>query len=277
MKPVPNRHARDAALILTATACCLIAASCGPLSRPAAERQLYAIDPGGRSAATPPGPPDAARAAAHAAAPAAGPALRVRRLQVVKPYASTAFVYRTAGGAFRTDYYNGFVTPPADLLTGAVIDRLWSAGGFVTVVDSTSAVPARYVLEGSVTALYGDYTDRKAPRAVIGMRLFVLDDQTRGSRLVFQKDYRAAAPIKAGSVPSLVSGWNQALDSILQQVEADLPSRLSPEPTDDAIDRVPALRKTAAHPQEEPRSTHGEPRIEQRSSGGPERAVGVAK
>ena len=75
----------------------------------------------------------------------------------------------------------------------------------------------------------GDYTDRSAPRAVIEMRLFVLDEQADGPRLVFQKDYRAAAPIEPASVSSLVTGWNQAMRSIMEQLEADLPSRLTPE------------------------------------------------
>ena len=222
MKTDLNRYARNGGVVLTAGVC-LLAASCGPLSRPAADRQLFAIEPAARRADTPPRQPEVTSAAA-----AAAPALRVRRMQVARPYAGTGFVYRKAGGAFRSDYYNGFITPPAELLTSAVIDRLWNAGGFATVVDSTSAVPARYVLEGNVTALYGDYSDRNAPKAVIGMRLFVLDEHAKGSRLAFQKDYHAAVPIKAASASSLVSGWNQALDWILDQVEVDLPSRLPP-------------------------------------------------
>ena len=220
-----HRAARVAALTLTAAAC-VLTASCASLSRPATDRQLFAIDPG----APPPTlarsrPPDNVLTTASAD----GPSLRVRRLQVANPYAGSAFVYRTAGGAFRTDYYNGFIAPPAELLTGAVIDWLSRAGGFATVTDAASGVPARYVLEGSVTALYGDYADRKAPKALIRVKVFVLDEQARGPRLAFHKEYEATAPIRPASVSSLVDGWNKAARSVLEQLEADLPSRLAPE------------------------------------------------
>ena len=223
MRPCSHRLVSIAVAVVTVTACTFLA-SCGPLSRPAGDRDLFTIDPNG-----PWSEPSSRADARPTAAASGGAALRVRRLQVVNPYAGTAFVYRTAGGAFRTDYYNGFIAPPAELLTGAFVDRLSRSGGFVTVVDSTSSVPARYVLEGSVTALYGDYTDRSAPKAVISMRIFVLDEKAVGSRLAFQKEYRAAAPIKPASAPSLVDGWNRAANTILDQVVADLRSGLAPE------------------------------------------------
>jgi cholesterol transport system auxiliary component len=226
MRPSTHRAARVAAVTLTVAACVFIA-SCASLSRPATDRQLFAIDPGAPSAspAAPARPPNNSVKTASAAMPA----LRVRRLQVANPYAGTAFVYRTPGGAFRTDYYNGFIAPPAELLTGALVDWLSRAGGFATVTDAASTVPARYVLEGNVTALFGDYTDRKAPKAVIRIKIFVLDEQARGSRLAFHKEYEASAAIQPASVPSLVDGWNKALRSVLEQVQADLPSRLAPE------------------------------------------------
>ena len=234
MRPSTHCAARVAALTLTVVAC-VFTASCASLSRPATDRQLFAIDPGAPSLAPSRSPDNVVKTAS-----ANGPALRVRRLQVANPYAGTAFVYRTAGGAFRTDYYNGFIAPPAELLTGAVIDSLSRAGPFATVTDAASGVPARYVLEGNVTALYGDYTDRKAPKAVIRIKVFVLDEQARGSRLAFHKEYEATAPIQPASVPSLVDGWNKAARSVLEQLGADLPSRLAPE-----ADEPPALKVDA--------------------------------
>ena len=224
MRPSTNRAARIAAVTFTAAAC-IFMASCASFSRPATDRQLFAIDPGAPSQAAPARPPGSIVKTASVEMPA----LRVRRLQVVNPYSGTAFVYRRPGGAFHTDYYNGFIAPPAELLTGALIDWLSHAGGFATVTDAASSVPARYVLEGNVTALYGDYTDRKAPKAVIRIKVFVLDEQARGSRLAFQKEYEATAPIQPASVPSLVDGWNKAARSVLEQLGADLPSRLAPE------------------------------------------------
>src|SRR6476659_8638675 len=111
MRPSTNRAARVAAVTFTAAAC-LLMASCASLSRPATDRQLFAIDPGAPSQAAPTRPPGSIVKTASVEMPA----LRVRRLQVAKPNAGSAFVYRTAGGAYRTDYSNGFIAPPAELL-----------------------------------------------------------------------------------------------------------------------------------------------------------------
>ena len=237
MRHDTHRAARAAALTLT-TAACVFLVSCGPLSRPATDRELFTIEPGAPSQSL---APSRSPESVLKTSSADGSALRVRRLQVANPYAGTEFVYRTAGGSFRTDYYNGFIAPPAELLTGAVLDWLSRAGAFASVVDSTSTVPTRYVLEGNVTALYGDYTDRKAPKAVIRMKVFVLDEQARGSRLAFQKEYEATAPVRTASVRSLVEGWNQAARSVLEKLQVDLPSRLAPE-----VDKSPALKVDAS-------------------------------
>src|SRR5678815_1766745 len=104
MRLATHRAARAAAVTLTA-AVCLFAASCGPLSRPATDRELFTIDAVPPAPARLTRPPEAGAIPASAEAPTEAPALRIRRLQVVNPYAGTAFVYRKAGGGLRTDYY----------------------------------------------------------------------------------------------------------------------------------------------------------------------------
>jgi ABC-type uncharacterized transport system auxiliary subunit len=221
MRVHPNAFARTAVVAVTVTGCTL-ALSCGALSRPAPDRALFAIDPGPPPAASP-----SRESGARAADPPARQAvLRVRRLRVLSPYDAGAFVYRAGADEFRTDYYNGFVAPPAELLTGRLIEWLARTGPFDAVVDAGSAVPARYLLEGTVTALYGDYADRAAPTAVIAIKVFVLDESgAAGSnaRIAFQKEYRAAAPIQPGTAAGLVRGWGQALRQISEELTADLP------------------------------------------------------
>lgn len=201
-------------------ATCVFAASCSLLTRPAPERMLFAIDPGE--------PPQAALSHASsengATATPEREVLRVRRLRVASPYDGNGFVYRTHDDQFRTDYYNGFIAAPAELLTTELIGWLSRAGPFEAVVDAASAVPARYVLEGNVTALYGDYADQAAPRAVLAIRIFVLD-QLAKAQIVFQKEYQATAPITSGSATSLVKGWSSAFRSALEQIAADLTAR----------------------------------------------------
>ncbi|HEY2585632.1 MAG TPA: ABC-type transport auxiliary lipoprotein family protein [Tepidisphaeraceae bacterium] len=199
-------------ITLAAGAACLLATSCGNLAQPQPDKAFFAIDPGA--------PPAAPRR--H------GPVLQVSRLRVAAPYNGTAFVYRNKGGEFRSDYYNAFVAPPDQLLTGAVVRWLSAASPFNVVVDASSAVGGRYVLEGTVTDLYGDYTDPAAAKAVIAVHVFLLDEGGEDARIMFQKDYRSAVPIEPGNVNSLVSGWDRALRDILSQMTADLARTADP-------------------------------------------------
>lgn len=192
----------------------VLAASCASLSQPSPDKASFAIDPGS---------PTATLASQHVSvAPSTGNVLRVRRLKVASPYNTLGFVYRSGHGAFRTDYYNGFVAEPDQLLTGELVKWLSQAGPFDSVVDTASGVAARYVLEGDVTALYGDYTDKAAPKAVIALRVFLFDDPAANLSIVFQKTYEAAAPIAAGDAESLVRGWDDAYRTILTDLTNDL-------------------------------------------------------
>jgi uncharacterized lipoprotein YmbA len=209
----PNRTATAITRIALVTAG-LLAASCGSLTQPSPEKASFAIDPGN--------PPPTMGSRQTSTAPAMGNVLRVRRLKVASPYNNMGFVYRSGHGEFHTDYYNGFIAAPDQLLTGALVKWLAQAGPFDSVVDTASGVDARYVLEGHVTALYGDYTDKAAPKAVIAMRVFLFDDSAANLSIVFQKVYEATSPIAAGNAASLVKGWDDAYRRILEQIAIDL-------------------------------------------------------
>ena len=184
---------------------------CSGLSQPPLNRSCYALDPGQPTATL-----SAPREPTTRTDP---PTLQVRRLRVDSPYDGVAFVYRTAGDQYQTDYYNNFITPPDQMITSDLTTWLARTSRFAYVVDSGSQASNPYTLTGTVTALYGDYTNKTAPQAVISMRLVLLD---QNSRIVFQKQYDAAAPIQIGSAASLVQGWNQALRQILAQSATDL-------------------------------------------------------
>jgi uncharacterized lipoprotein YmbA len=185
----------------------VVAASCSSMNRPYPEKGFFAIDAG----------------PAPAAAKESGEsALRVRRLRVAQPYDGHTFVYRTGPSEFRTDYYNGFIVAPDQALTSETIRWLAAAGPFASVVDGASSAPNRYVLEGNVTALCGDMTDAKVPKATIEMRFFLLDESGAEAAVKFQKAYAASAPAAGVKPADLVDAWGQALRQILTSLAADL-------------------------------------------------------
>jgi hypothetical protein len=186
--------------------------SCGSLSQPPLDRACFEIDPG-QPAVT------VSRAAAVASTQADPATLQIRRLHVDGPYDGIAFVYRDGANQCRTDYYNNFITPPDQMLTSAVRNWLAQSSRFRFVVSADSEAAGPYALEGTVTALYGDFADKAAPRAVMTIRLELLDPS---SKIVFQKEYAATSSIEPGSAQKLVEGWDTDLRDILLKVATDL-------------------------------------------------------
>ena len=211
---------------IAAAAVCAQAVSCGTLSQPAPQKAFFAITPGEPSPAV---APMSATSKASTTMPG-GAVLRVRRLRVASPYDGQAFVYQIRNDEFETDYYNGFIAAPDQLLTGSLIAWVSRAATFKSVVDVSTGILARYVLEGNVTSLYGDYIDKAAPKAVMSIRIFLLDDRDADLRMIFQKEYNATAPIEMGSAQSLVKGLSKAFRQILEQMTADLDERAAAGP-----------------------------------------------
>ena len=197
----------------------LLVTSCGIVPQPAPVRALFTIDPAESIS------PATKRSSGLNSPKRDAAVLQVRRLRVASPYAGQAFVYRIGSSEFRTDYYNGFIASPDQLVTNSLIAWLSRSGPFESVVDMASGIPAQYVLEGSVTSLYGDYSNKTAPKAVMAISIFLLDDREASLQVIFKKDYGGAASIEPGSVDSLVKGWGAAFRQILEQMTADLDDR----------------------------------------------------
>lgn len=185
---------------------CLSLVSCEAMMKPAPDKAYFAID-------VP--PPARAKASSDLV-------LRVRRVNVATPYHARTFVYKVGEGKFESDYYNGFITSPAENLTGELIEWLAAGGPFASAIDGASSVSHQLVLESNVTALYGDYTDKQAPQAVIEAKFFLMDDTGADTRIVHQKTYRQTAPLTGEGPAALVVAWGQAWRKMLTQLTEDL-------------------------------------------------------
>jgi ABC-type uncharacterized transport system auxiliary subunit len=198
--------------LVAGLSCMAIAlASCGNMSKPYPEKNLFAIDAG---------PAPAAKQTATTTA--AADVLRVRRFRVAAPYDGLTFVYRTGEAQYRTDYYNGFIVAPEETLTSETIRWLTAAGPFASVIDGGSTVTSRFLLEGNVTALYADLSDAKAPKAVIQARFFMIDESGADARVRFQKAYAATVPAGAGQPAEIAAALGKAWGQILTGLAADL-------------------------------------------------------
>lgn len=160
--------------------------------------------------------------------PVVSGALEVHRFSVNAAFSTRNLVYRTGRLEYETDYYRQFLIPPGAMITEQTRDWLARSGLFSHILPMGSRIAPDYTLEGNVTSLYGDFSDKSAPAAVMELRLFVLDN-AGGEKVVFAQTYRAATPVKDTTAGVFVEALNTSLADILTRLETDLRKTLAEE------------------------------------------------
>jgi uncharacterized lipoprotein YmbA len=160
----------------------------------------------------------------NSAAPKKGVVLLVSSLRVSPRYDGRSFIYRLSDANFESDFYNQFLVSPGALLTEEVRRAVSQAGITEHVVGTASQLESTHVLEGTVDALYGDFRDRSAPRAVLEMEFFLSEDSPLKAQIIARRRYHKSVIVNGGSAEALVKGWNVALNEILTALAADLRS-----------------------------------------------------
>jgi hypothetical protein len=205
--------------------------ACGPLSKALAGLLILAI--GGCSLSAPypnramftinPGPPEQTEQAASAPAGAAHHIiLRVRRIIAVAPYGGMAFVYQVGPHRVETDYYNAFAAPPADLLTGELVQWLRTTGICADVTDGSGTMASQWALEGRLQELAVDTSDASKPAAVMKLQLVLLDETGVVPVVILDKVYSESVSISATDAKSAADGWSAACRAAFTQFSVDL-------------------------------------------------------
>lgn len=151
-----------------------------------------------------------------------GPALSIRKLRVSPRFEGKGMVYRRGSLTYESDYYNEFLIHPGSILTEELRQWLARSGLFQYVTDGSGHLQPTHILEGTVSALYGDFRNGAVPKAVLEMEFFLVRDLSARNEIIFRKDYAEAIPLKESSSESLAQGWNDALRRILTALEEDL-------------------------------------------------------
>ena len=151
-----------------------------------------------------------------------GSILEVRRFTIDSAFAVKSLVYRTGEFEYESDFYNEFLVSPAAMITDKTRNWLAESGLFGTVPDVGSLVDPTHVIEGNITALYGDFRDMSSPKAVMEMRFFLLKVKTTGeSTPIFGKTYQATVDIASENPQDLVEAFDKCLEDILTSLERD--------------------------------------------------------
>jgi cholesterol transport system auxiliary component len=188
----------------------LIVSACS-IGRPIPTATTYSIEP------PPPG--------GDAPKPLHPERLRVERVRVAAPYDRPAFVYRLSAVRYVSDPYHAFFAEPGPMLTNRIAEWLTAAGQFEAVDGPGGAAPAAWVLEASVTELYGDFeAGGDNPAAVVSIRLTVVDEGSIRPKVAYERSLSRRVPVSHATPEALVSGYGMALTDILTQFSNELPN-----------------------------------------------------
>jgi cholesterol transport system auxiliary component len=149
--------------------------------------------------------------------------LRVERVHVAAPYDRSALVYRLTAVRYISDPYHAFLADPGPMLGDRMAEWLSAAGVFKTVDSSGSDVAAPWVLEATVTELYGDFEDGPGnPAAVMSIRFIIIDEKSARRRVIYERALSRRMPLPGASPEALLLGYGAALADILTQLATDL-------------------------------------------------------
>jgi uncharacterized lipoprotein YmbA len=186
----------------------LIVSACS-IGRPIPTVTTYSIEPP-RAAPDAPKPPHPER-------------LRVERIRVAAPYDRTALVYRLSAVRYISDPYHAFLADPGPMLSNRIAEWLAAAGLFKAVDGPGGAAPAPWVLEATVTELYGDFeAGGDNPAAVMSIRFTLIDEGSARPKVVYERSLSRRGAVSSASPEALVLGYGTALADILTQFSTDL-------------------------------------------------------
>jgi cholesterol transport system auxiliary component len=148
--------------------------------------------------------------------------LRIERVRVAAPYDRTALVYRLSAVRYISDPYHAFLADPGPMLSNRIAEWLDAAKLFKAVDGLAGAAPAPWVLEATVTELYGDFEPGGDPAAVMSIRFIIIDERSARPKVAYQSSLSRRVPVPSASPEALVLGYGTALTDILAQFATDL-------------------------------------------------------
>ena len=148
--------------------------------------------------------------------------LRMGNVRIAAAFAGNALVYRLNDVQYVSDPYNAFIAEPGAMLGNQIAEWLDRAGPFVTVAQPDSTRPAAFVLEATVTELYGDFRPGRRPAAMLTVQFALIDQTGTRAKLAHEWTIARRVDVAQGSPDALVRGYGTALAEILAQLAPQL-------------------------------------------------------
>lgn len=151
--------------------------------------------------------------------------LKVNKLKILTNYEGKEFVYKKKS-EYESDYYNQFLVPPATNITDQLVNWLGDSGFCGIVLNRIGSTDSNIVLDGSINALYADISDQKAPKVIVEIEIYLLDNLK--DTILFTKKYSRVKPFQEYTSEGLINAYNEVFTEIFYQLENDMRKEVNP-------------------------------------------------
>jgi uncharacterized lipoprotein YmbA len=149
-------------------------------------------------------------------------AVRMGVVRVAAAFSGRELVYRMDDVRYVSDPYNAFLSEPGSMFATRIAEWLDQSGPYRTVSQPGSARSAPYVLEATITELYGDFRPGQPPAGVLTMQFTLIDVADPRARVTFERTIKRRAALDRAAPDALVRGFNQALADVLTELASQL-------------------------------------------------------
>lgn len=147
-----------------------------------------------------------------------GKILKIRTPAIAPQFENAVFVYRTSNIHYQKDFYNVFFVPPSQQIKEMLIQYLGNTSFISQAIDSASPINSRYYLHSKILTLYADYRNSTHPKAVMAIQFTLLKYRQGKMYHLMHTTFSESYPLKQKDSESLVNGWSQDLQKILQRL-----------------------------------------------------------
>ena len=148
--------------------------------------------------------------------------IKVLEMNVSKVFDSNNIIYKVSGNKFEKDYYHRYFSDVGAMASKNLIRWLRDSSLFDTVLSSSSLADTDYTLEGYIIELYGDFSNKNSPEAVVSIQFVLLDSLARGSGNLQEWRYSQRIAITNKNPEGLIDAYNTAFAQIFSCLEGDL-------------------------------------------------------
>jgi hypothetical protein len=145
--------------------------------------------------------------------------LKIIKFKISPFYETKFFVYKLTENTFDSDYYNEFMIFPSYNITEIYSKWIYDSG-FGNNHPFSNTDDTQYQLTGNILSLYGDFIDKKKPKAVLEIEIFLQKSGTQN--LLLNKTYKKEENMKDATPNDLIKSWNNLLTDLLVQLNEDL-------------------------------------------------------